>query len=124
MKTKSALRVLSALAQETRLGIFRLLVERGPEGMPAGAIAERLGIPAATLSFHLKELSHAGLVSYRQEGRFVFYSADFDTMDGLLAFLTENCCGGNWEICAPAKQRAAVRKLGSAAPRLKKSSGG
>lgn len=124
MKTKSAVQVLAALSQETRLGIFRLLVQRGPAGMPAGAIAERLGIPGATLSFHLKELFHAGLVASRQDGRFVIYSADFDTMNRLLAFLTENCCGGNPALCAPAKVCKTAPKAGAATPRLRKSSGG
>lgn len=101
MKTNSALDALSALAQESRLAIFRLLVERGPEGLAAGEIGERLGIPAATLSFHLKELSRAGLVASRQEGRFVIYSADFGTMNNLVGFLTENCCRGNPALCGP-----------------------
>ncbi len=93
MKTKAALKSLAALAQESRLAIFRLLVEQGPEGLPVGMIAERLDIAAATLSFHLKELSHAKLVLVRQEGRFIYYSTNFDTMLGLTSFLTENCCG-------------------------------
>ena len=94
MEKKAALAALTGLSQETRLDIFRLLVERGPEGMSAGSIAERLGMPNATLSFHLKELSHAGLVSGRQAGRFVYYSARFATVNGLVDYLTENCCKG------------------------------
>lgn len=92
METKDVLAALSALSQEHRLAIFRLLVEQGPEGLPAGTIAERLKIAAPTLSFHLKELANAGLVRSRQEGRFVWYRADFDSMTGLIAYMTENCC--------------------------------
>lgn len=94
MKNKDAVNLLAALAQESRLAIFRLLVEQGPEGLPAGKIGERLNVAPATLSFHLKELSHAGLVQSRQEGRFIFYSADYEAMNALVAFLTNNCCGG------------------------------
>ena len=99
METKTALAALAALAQESRLAIFRLLVQAGPEGMAASKIADTLGIPASSLSFHLKELTHADLVSPRAEGRFVIYAARFDTMNGLLGFLTENCCGG--ATCSP-----------------------
>jgi ArsR family transcriptional regulator, arsenate/arsenite/antimonite-responsive transcriptional repressor len=102
MKTKETVRALAALAQDTRLAVFRLLVQQGPSGMAAGEIAVALEISPATLSFHLKELSHAGLVLSRQEGRFIFYSADFDAMNGLLAFLTENCCAVDCDPCAPA----------------------
>lgn len=94
METRSAVPLLSALAQETRLDVFRLLVQQGPAGVPAGQIAERLDISPATLSFHLKELTHAGLTQSRQEGRFVIYSANYAAMDGLLSFLTKNCCAG------------------------------
>ena len=106
MKTTDALSALAGLAQESRLAIFRLLVEQGPEGLPAGAIADRLGLANATLSFHLKELTHAGLVSARQAGRFIYYRANYRTMNGLVAYLTENCCGGNTcdIACAPAPQ--------------------
>lgn len=86
------LKALAALAQETRLRIFRLLVEHGPDGLPAGNIAGALGLPAATLSFHVKELANAGLVAARAQGRQVHYSADFAAMRGLVAYLTENCC--------------------------------
>ena len=85
---------LSALAQESRLAVFRLLVESGPAGLPAGEIAERLGIANTTLSFHLKELTHAGLIHPTQRGRFVIYAPDFGRMNALVAFLTDNCCGG------------------------------
>ena len=100
METKEMLTALSALAQESRLRAFRLLVQTGPEGLAASKIAERLGIAPSSLSFHLKELSHAGLIVARQDGRYLYYSANFDTMNGLIAFLTDNCCGGN--SCTPA----------------------
>jgi len=90
---------LAALAQEKRLAAYRLLVEAGPEGLPAGRIGEALELPGATLSFHLAHLSRAGLVKSRQEGRYVIYSADFQNMNQLVGFLTENCCGGG--SCAP-----------------------
>ena len=94
MKTPQALRALAALAQDTRLAIYRLLVQQGPEGLSAGTIAERLNLAGATLSFHLKELAQAGMAEARQEGRFVYYSANYEQMNGLLAYLTENCCQG------------------------------
>lgn len=106
MKIDQAVGRLAALAQETRLRIFRLLVEAGPEGINAGAIAEVAGIPAATLSFHIKELAHAGLVVSRQEGRFVFYSAHYVAMDDLIAYLTDNCCQGGQ--CLPKTAAAAT----------------
>jgi DNA-binding transcriptional ArsR family regulator len=99
METRAAVSALSALAQESRLAIFRLLVQAGPEGLAAGKIGEALGIPPSSLSFHMKELSHAGLVASRQESRFVIYSAHFGAMNDLVAFLTENCCGG--QACGP-----------------------
>jgi ArsR family transcriptional regulator, arsenate/arsenite/antimonite-responsive transcriptional repressor len=83
---------LAALAQESRLAVYRLLVKRGPEGFAAGEIGERLAIPAPTLSFHLKELAQAGLVTARKESRFVYYTANFERMGALVAYLTENCC--------------------------------
>ena len=92
MKTSNVLVALAALAQETRLAIYRLLVEHAPEGLPAGQIAERLAIPPASLSFHFKELTRAGLIVPRPEGRFVWYSADLDAMNGVVGYLTENCC--------------------------------
>jgi DNA-binding transcriptional ArsR family regulator len=94
VEVKSAVAALAALAQETRLCVFRLLVEAGPEGMAAGDIGQRLEVPPATLSFHLKELSHAGLVTARQQGRFVYYAANFENMAALMTFLTQNCCKG------------------------------
>jgi len=92
---------LSALAQTTRLQIFRLLVEAGPEGMAAGGIAEALGLPPPTLSFHLSQLRHAGLVSAERRGRSIVYAANFARMRELLTFLTRNCCRGRPEICLP-----------------------
>jgi ArsR family transcriptional regulator, arsenate/arsenite/antimonite-responsive transcriptional repressor len=110
MKSIEAVKALGALAQETRLAVFRLLVEKGPQGLPAGKIAEALDILPATLSFHFKELSAAGLLESRTEGRFVFYSARFDRMNELVGFLTANCCGGNpctpVTACKPAKRLA------------------
>ena len=94
VRIEAAVRSLAALAQESRLAVFRMLVQAGPEGLAAGEIAERLGIPASTLSFHMKALSHAGLVESRQESRFVFYSANFEAMNALIGYLSENCCGG------------------------------
>lgn len=94
MNTKQTLAALSALAQESRLAVFRLLVQAGPQGQAASKIGEQLDIAPSSLSFHLKELAHAGLVSSRQEGRYVIYSADIAAMNGLISFLTENCCGG------------------------------
>nr|WP_315486636.1 metalloregulator ArsR/SmtB family transcription factor [uncultured Undibacterium sp.] len=95
METKTAITTLAALAQESRLAIFRLLVAVGPEGLAASKIAEQLEVPSSSLSFHLKELSNAGLIEARQDGRFIIYSANFAAMNNLLGFLTENCCGGN-----------------------------
>ncbi|MCA1858133.1 metalloregulator ArsR/SmtB family transcription factor [Massilia oculi] len=95
MVDKDAVVALAALAQESRLATFRLLVQAGPGGLAASRIAEALGMPPSSLSFHLKELTHANLIVPRQEGRFVIYAAQFGTMNALLGFLTENCCGGN-----------------------------
>src|SRR5918996_3901631 len=100
METKQAIQALSALAQETRLAIFRLLVQAGPAGLAAGVIGEKLDLPPATLSFHLAGLTRAGLAQSRQEGRFVIYSASYENMNALVGFLTENCCSG--AACAPA----------------------
>jgi len=94
METKTVVTALGALAQEARLNIYRMLVQAGPEGMAASRIAAQLGMAPSSLSFHLKELSHAGLIGNRQDGRYIFYSANYDAMNGLLNFLTENCCGG------------------------------
>ena len=94
MNTKQTIAALAALAQESRLAVFRLLVQAGPEGLAASKIGERLGIAPSSLSVHLKELAHAGLIDSRQEGRFVIYSADIATMNKVIGFLTDNCCGG------------------------------
>ena len=99
METTQAVQALSALAQGTRLSIFRLLVQAGPAGMAAGSIGEKLDLPPATLSFHLAGLARAGIAKSRQDGRFVIYTADFDSMNALVGYLTENCCGG--ASCAP-----------------------
>ena len=121
MDTKTAVTALAALAQDTRLSVFRLLVEAGHEGLPVGAIAETLSVPGSTLSFHLKELGHAGLIVARQEGRSIIYAADFGRMAALMSFLTQNCCRGMPEecvsvmeialnqCCKPKSQRKVVR---------------
>ena len=110
---------LAALAQETRLKVFRLLVEAGPEGLAAGTIGERLGLAPATLSFHLAHLTRTGLVRGRQDGRFIIYSADFQSMNELVGFLTENCCGGR--SCAPAATpRRAKEPVHEALPRARR----
>ena len=105
METHSAIAALSALAQETRLHVFRLLVQAGGRGLAAGVIAARLGVPAATLSFHLSHLKQAGLVTCRRESRLLIYAASYDAMNGLIAYLTENCCRGAGSAggsqCAP-----------------------
>lgn len=104
MDTKPALAALAALAQESRLATYRLLVQAGPAGLSATRIAGSLDVPPSSLSFHLKELAHADLVTSRQEGRFIIYAANFGTMHALLGFLTENCCGGQPcppGVCAP-----------------------
>jgi DNA-binding transcriptional ArsR family regulator len=100
MKKSGVIVSLGALAQETRLDIFRALVEKGPEGMPAGEIGARLNQPSPTMSFHLNHLRFAGLVTSRREGRSIIYSANFKMMTDLLGYLTENCCGGRPELCA------------------------
>jgi DNA-binding transcriptional ArsR family regulator len=110
MKSEQAVEALAAMAQESRLAIFRLLVRRGPEGFAAGEIAGRLGISGPTLSFHLKALGHADLVLVRREGRFLYYSANFERMNDLVTYLTENCCGSGAAACAPACQPAAASK--------------
>lgn len=94
MDAAAVIRALGALAQEHRLAAFRLLVQAGTEGLPAGVIAERLGIASSSMSFHLAALSHAGLVHQRRQSRLVIYSANYPAMNGLMGYLTENCCGG------------------------------
>ena len=109
MESSDAVRSLAALAQETRLAAFRLLVEAGEGGLSAGVLAERLGVPGATLSFHLKELARAGLIQARPESRYIYYTADYGAINGLLQYLTENCCGGvpclpSQPCCAPSEE--------------------
>ena len=101
MDQESAIAALGALAHETRLALFRLLVTCGPSGLAAGAIGERLGVPPSSLSFHLQELVHAGLITQRRLSRNLIYSAEYGRMNELLLYLTENCCGRG-EVCAPA----------------------
>ena len=108
MEMIQAIDALSALAHETRLKVFRLLVEAGPEGLSAGLIGREFDLPPATLSFHLAHLARAGLARSRQDGRFVIYSADFDNMNDLVGYLTDNCCGG--QSCAPASMKPVSMK--------------
>lgn len=105
MEKSDAVLALGALAQDTRLDVFRRLVQAGPEGLPAGQIAEQLGVPTATLSFHLTQLRQAGLITFRREGRSLIYAAEYAAMNALLAYLTENCCAGSAaaEHCSPRK---------------------
>jgi DNA-binding transcriptional ArsR family regulator len=100
MESELAVQALAALAQETRLTVFRLLVREGPNGLPAGMIAERVGVPPATLSFHLAQLERASLLTSRRESRQIFYATDYEGTRRLLAFLTEDCCQGHPEICS------------------------
>ena len=109
MEIKGAVTALAALAQETRLSIYRLLVEAGPEGVAAGRIGETLKVPGATMSFHLKELVRAGLVSARQEKQFIFYAVDFQRMAELMTFLTQNCCHGMPQECLTVVETALGR---------------
>ena len=114
METSQTITALSALAHESRLAVFRALVQAGPSGLPAGQIATLLDVPPSSLSFHLKELAHAQLVTSRHEGRIVIYCANFDTMNGLLSYLTENCCGGNpcspVSACSPSGETTRTRQ--------------
>ena len=102
MKKANVIAALGAIAQETRLEIFRMLVQKGPEGLPAGEIGARLGQPSPTMSFHLNQLRFAGLIKSRRESRSIIYSANFKAMTDLVGYLTENCCGGRPELCSPA----------------------
>ncbi|MET3116918.1 ArsR family transcriptional regulator [Undibacterium sp. GrIS 1.8] len=114
METKQAVSALAAIAQDSRLAIFRLLVQSGPSGVIASKISELLGIAPSSLSFHLKELMHAGLITVQQDGRFMIYAANFTVMNDLIGFLTENCCGGNPcspnATCAPVDQQVTERE--------------
>jgi ArsR family transcriptional regulator, arsenate/arsenite/antimonite-responsive transcriptional repressor len=115
MNGKKAVAALGALAHETRLQLFRLLVQRGPDGLSAGVIAERLRIPPSSLTFHLQQLTHAGLITQRRLSRQLIYATDFAAMNAVMTYLTENCCGGS-VVCAPLCQPA---KTGAIAPRKK-----
>ncbi len=124
MEKAHSIMALSALAHESRLDTFRYLVQRGPEGAPVGEIAARLGLPAATLLFHLNNLRHAGLVTNRRASRSIIYSAGFETMNALLNYLTENCCQGHTKACAvthcnpmPAQHRAKDQRVQKSAVR-------
>ena len=112
MESKIAIRALGALAHESRLAIYRLLVQAGPEGLAVGAIGDKLDLAPATLSFHLAGLRHAGLVSERREGRTLFQAADFGAMNGLVGYLSENCCQGAdcGVSCAPASKTSRQEK--------------
>ena len=103
MQTKQVLTILSALAQESRLAVYRLLIEHAPDGLAASVIAEKLGLPNATLSFHLKELSHAGLVTSQQSGRFIYYAPVIEAMNDLIGYLTDHCCSQSDGSCGVAK---------------------
>ena len=108
MNTQTAVRALNALAHDSRLEVFRLLVQVGPDGLAAGDIAGQLGIPASTLSFHMKSLAQVGLVESRHQSRFIYYSANFEVMNALIGYLGENCCGGR--SCVPAAVPSRKRK--------------
>ena len=101
MNRSQALLGFAALSQDTRLGIVRLLVKAGPEGVSAGEVADEIGVSPSNLSFHLKELQHAGLIEARREARSIIYSAEYGVLRGLIGFLMKDCCGGRPEICAP-----------------------
>ena len=116
MDTFAALKALTGLSQASRLAIFRLLVEQGPEGIAAGEIAERVGLPQPTTSFHLKELINAGLAQARAESRFMYYTANYDAMNGLVSYLTENCCRRSG-TCSSDAVAACVQKVRSPAGR-------
>jgi DNA-binding transcriptional ArsR family regulator len=119
MKTPAVIGALGALAHEHRLAIYRLLVQRGPEGLPAGAIGERVGLVPSSLTFHLQNLQRAGLIAQRRESRQLIYSADFAAMNGLVGYLTENCCGNRSAACssscAPAQPPRGAKRAAKAA---------
>src|SRR6202044_2732776 len=116
MKTPQVIDALGALAHEHRLAIFRLLVERGPAGLPAGKIAERVGLVPSSLTFHLQSLQHAGFIEQRRESRQLIYSADFDAMAALVDYLTDNCCAESAaECCLPARQAKTAKRKAKAA---------
>jgi DNA-binding transcriptional ArsR family regulator len=117
MEKIDAVAALAALAQDSRLDVFRLLVQAGPDGMPAGAVAAALGLAPNTLTFHFDRLRLAGLVTVRRDGRSMIYAARYTTMNALIAFLTENCCGGAPETCAPQPACKPARARGGRANR-------
>ncbi len=108
MKAAAAVNALNALAHDHRLAVFRLLVEAGPEGLSAGTIAEKLGLAPSSLTFHTQALQRAGMIGYRRVSRQVFYAADFESMNALVGYLTENCCGGG-QACGPVCQPVAAK---------------
>jgi DNA-binding transcriptional ArsR family regulator len=110
METKHAVEALGALAHEYRLSIYRLLVERGPEGLPAGAIGDAVGLAPSSLTFHLQNLHRAALIVQRRESRSLIYSVDFAAMNDLVGYLTENCCAGSGGSCTTARKPAAAAK--------------
>lgn len=105
MDPNSVIKALAALAQEHRLAVYRLLVQAGPDGMSAGILADKIGVPPSSMSFHLAQLANAGLVTQRRQSRSIIYSADYDAMNGVMGYLTENCCGGMscspMTVCSP-----------------------
>jgi ArsR family transcriptional regulator len=119
MKTPAVIEALGGLAHEHRLAIYRLLVQRGPDGLPAGVIGQRVGLLPSSLTFHLQNLKRAGLITQRRESRHIIYSADFAVMNGLVGYLTENCCGNSGadrsSSCAPAQSAKAVKGAAKAA---------
>jgi ArsR family transcriptional regulator, arsenate/arsenite/antimonite-responsive transcriptional repressor len=121
MEKHDAVVALGALAQDTRLDLFRLLVTVGPDGLSAGVIADRLGVLPGSLTFHLKELQHAGLITQRRLGRQLIYAAEYGAMNDLLAYLTENCCGQG--VCAPACNPADAFKTGESDETLPRACG-
>jgi ArsR family transcriptional regulator, arsenate/arsenite/antimonite-responsive transcriptional repressor len=110
MEKSNAVAALAALAQDNRLDVYRLLVQAGPDGLPAGQVAERLGLAPNTLTFHFDRLRAAGLVAVRRDGRSMIYTAQYDTMNALLGYLTDNCCKGAPDTCAPATCKPARSK--------------
>src|SRR5271167_538743 len=115
MKTPAVIGALGALAHEHRLAIYRLLVQRGPEGLPAGAIGERMGLVPSSLTFHLQNLQRAGLIAQRRESRQLIYSVDFTVMNGVVGYLTENCCGNSSAECSSSCEPAQPAKPGKRA---------
>lgn len=115
MKTPEVIAALAALAHEYRLAIYRMLVEQGPGGLPAGVIGERLGLPPSSLTFHLQALHRAGLITQQRASRQLLYSADFAAMNGLVGYLTDNCCAAEGVACCPQPARASKPRRGKAA---------